>query len=234
MKNLILVFVCCLLLSPLQLTAQFEGVVESKNLTTDETGLDLQYVMTMWVKGEMVKIVIPPMGQNPGTTMIYRRDRKMMWTLDEKDKTYFEVMLSDESGGGQGKALQGDDASAAPKITGKKKTILGYSCDQLILRNGETETEFWGTKKLPALLKTVTRVFSGMSSDQGGLVDDEITKMGYFPLVARTRLQGKVVESSEVTRIDARPLGPELFDIPSGYRKQGVNDLMKKEGVQQQ
>jgi hypothetical protein len=56
--------------------------------------------------------------------------------------------------------------------------------------------------------------------------------MGYFPLLARTRLEGRILESSEVTRIDARQLAPELFDLPTGYRKEGVKDRLQKEGVQ--
>ena len=206
--------------------AQFEGVVESKNVTTNETGAPLQYPMTMWVKGEMVKIAIPAFGDNPGTTMIYRRDRKVMWTLLDSEKSYFEVLLNADRELGSDQPSS-NESRPALKRTKKTRTILGYPCDQFVVREEDVETEFWGTKKLAPLASTINHVFAGNTEEGGKGWEDEITKMGYFPLVAKTRLEGKIVESSEVTRIEQRKLPAELFEVPPGYRKQGVKDVLK-------
>jgi hypothetical protein len=205
--------------------AQFEGVVESKNLTTDEVGTAIHYPMTMWVKGEMVKIAIPAYGENPGTTMIYRRDRRVMWTLVDAEKSYFEILLNADRELGAEEPVRKEPRPALKK-TGKSKSILGYPCDQFLVKAGDVETEFWGTKKLGSLAATIQRVFAGSNGDGGRSWDDEIAKMGYFPVVARTRLEGRVVESSEVTRVEQRKLPADLFDVPPGYKKQGVKDML--------
>jgi hypothetical protein len=113
------------------------------------------------------------------------------------------------------------------KKTKKSQKFLGYPCDQFMVTVEGVETEIWGTKKLGPLATTINRVFAGNGGEGGKAWEDEITKMGYFPLVARTRLEGRVVESSEVTRIEERSLPADLFEIPSGYRKQGVKDMLK-------
>lgn len=219
-----LLVLCLLAVTPA--LAQFEGVVESKNLTTDEMGTTLQYPMTMWVKEEMVKITIPAFGDNPGTTMIYRRDRKVMWTLLDSEKSYFEMLLNADRELGSEEPPENKPRPAL-KRTKKTRTILGYPCDQFVVKEEDVETEFWGTKKLGPLASTINRVFAGSTEEGGKGWEDELTKMGYFPLVARTRLEGKIVESSEVTRIERRTLPADLFDVPPGYRKQGVKDVLK-------
>ncbi len=54
---------------------QFEGIVESKNMTVDETGRPQRYTITMWVKADRIRTVSSPSGSMPGSTMIYRKDR---------------------------------------------------------------------------------------------------------------------------------------------------------------
>jgi hypothetical protein len=232
MTNRTIVSIIILLLIAASASSQFEGVVESTSLTTDETGTMVRYPMTMLVKGEMVKIVIPAVGQNQPTTMIYRRDRGMMWVLNDETKTYFEIVLSDEGANRESPDDQAAGEGPQPQRTGKSRTILGYACDQVLVKTGEVETEFWGTKQLGELARTISHVFGDGSADEGSPWGDEITKMGYFPLVAKTRLQGKVLESMEVTRIARKSLPGDMFDIPSGYRKEGAKDLLERDGSQ--
>jgi hypothetical protein len=52
-------------------------------------------------------------------------------------------------------------------------------------------------------------------------------RLGLFPLLAYTRIEGNVVESQEVDRIERKPLEAGLFRIPPDYRKQSVESLMK-------
>lgn len=232
MTSRTIVPIVILLLIAAAASAQFEGVVESTSLTTDETGTMVRYPMTMLVKGEMVKIVIPAVGQIQATTMIYRRDRGMMWVLNDHAKTYFEVVLSDEKANRESPSDQGSEEGPEPQRTGKTRTILGYACDQVLVKTGEVETEFWGTKQLGELARTMSHVFGDGSADEGSPWGDEITKMGYFPLVAKTRLQGKVLESMEVTRIARKAVPAAIFEIPEGYRKEGAKDLLQRDGSQ--
>ena len=201
--------------------AQFEGVIESRNTTTDETGAEQQYVMTMWIKGTMAKITNTATSTTPASTMIYRSDLHVIRMLNDDDRTYFEIPQGDAK----------DDASAgepaAVKKTGKTKKVLGYRCNQFMIAQGEAETEIWGTKDLQGLSASLARALGEERAGQGAAWNDELTRLGVFPLQATTRFEGKVLESQEVVRIEKRSLADELFSLPAGYRKQSVGDILK-------
>ena len=210
------------------LTAQtsFEGIVESKNTTTDETGSIQRYPMTMWVTREAVRISISAFGTNPGSTIIYRHDQGIAWMLNDQEKTYFEIRQPEQS---PDQKEQKPQQHSDVKRTGKRRTILGYPCDQLVLRTTEVETEYWGTKKLAALSATIARAIDNESAEVGGM-SDELAAMGYFPLIARTKLEGREVESTEVTKIVKQRLDPALFEIHAGYKKQSAQNMMDDDG----
>jgi hypothetical protein len=205
------------------LRAQFEGVIESRNTTTDETGAEQQSVMTMWIKGTMAKITNSATSTTPASTMIYRSDLRVIRMLNDDNKTYFEIP--------QGKTREDASAEAgapaAVKKTGKTKKILGYRCEQFLIGQGEAETEIWGTKDLKGLSASLARALGEERSGQGTAWNDELTKLGIFPLLANTRLEGKVLESQEVVKIEKRSLAEDLFSLPAGYKKQSVGDILK-------
>jgi hypothetical protein len=214
-----------LLVSCGPLYAQFEGVVESKNTTTDETGLPQEYVMTMWIKDAMARITNSATGSAPATTMIYRTDLKVVWMLNDEDKTYFEVSQKDAAD--QSAPESPLEEKPSLKKTGKTKKIMGYPSEQILIRQSDAETEIWGTKKLDALAKALAKALGQEQRGQGSEWTDELMRMGVFPLLAYTRVEGKVMESQEIVRIERRPLENDLFAIPAGYRRQSVGEMLK-------
>ncbi len=207
-------------------SGQFEGVVASWNSTTDETGVLHEFNMTMWIKGQMVKIEISEIGDSPGSTVIYRSDIGFVWILNDDDSTYFEV-----------KKVAGVQDSIPPQIkggepgiekTGKRRSILGYTSEQFLMRTDGTETEIWGTRDLAGLSEAIAR---GLGEDvfSNGSWTDELTRSGIFPLVAVTRVGSGIWESSEVTEIRRESLTEALFSLPPGYTKQSVNQYFSDE-----
>jgi hypothetical protein len=200
----------------------FEGVVESRNTTTDELGELQRYTMTLRVKGDMVRTEISAFGSNPASVLIYRRDLGVVWILDEKGRTFFEMRTA-----GQDRVGEGRQEPGHPQIrkTGRSKKILGFLCDQLILRSEEAQTEYWGTRKLTALAATIARAFGSDVSESNSGMNDALAALGYFPMIARTKLGGRVIESSEVTKIIRCSLEDHLFAVPSDYRKETAPDM---------
>ncbi len=211
------------LLSCGTLRAQFEGVIESSNMTTDETGAEQHYVMTMWIKGTMAKITNTATSSTPAGTMIYRSDLRVIRILNDENKTYFEVP--------QGKSKEEESGEktdpATVRKTGKSRKILGYRCEQFLIAQGESETEIWGTKDLRGLSSSLARALGEESAGQGAAWNDELTKLGVYPLLANTKIDGKVVESQEVVKIEKQSLPEDLFSLPAGYKKQSVGDILK-------
>lgn len=205
------------------LHAQFEGVIESRNTTTDESTEPQQYVMTIWVKGSMARITTSATPSSPASTMIYRSDLRVIWMLNEENKSYFQVSLAKP----QDDTARGNDEPAKVRRSGKSKKILGYTCNQYIITQGETETEIWGTKDLRDLSASLARALGEERRGQGEAWNDELTRLGVYPLVANIRIEGKVAEAQEVVKIDRRSLPDDLFALPAGYKKQSVGDILK-------
>ncbi len=195
----------------------FEGIVESRNMTTDEMGEPQHYTMTLLVKGEMVRTEISSFGSNPASVLIYRRDLGLVWVLNDKTKTFFEMRTSDEGLNQEGGQTRG---KSNIRKTGKTKKILGYQCDQLMLRNDDAQTEYWGTKSLSGLATSIARAFGSDPAEPNGGMSDELASLGYFPMIVRTRWEGRTVESSEVTRIGLQALAESLFVLPPDFRKE--------------
>lgn len=202
--------------------AQFEGIVETRNQTTDELGNLQQFTMTMWIKKDRIRVQNGGFGTTPATTMIYRNDRHIIWMLNEEDKTYFEI-LQEEKPQGLGSAFED---KPTVRRTGRTKKVLGYSCEQVLLTQPDGETEIWGTKQLSDLEATTSRVL-GQSGAEGGGWMDEVARLGLYPLVSTTRIEGKIVESQQTTGIEVKNLDPGLFDLPPGYRKQAMGDMQQ-------
>lgn len=214
-----------LLFAPLSLRAQFEGVIESKNVTTDETGLAQEFTMTMEVKGVMARVTTSAVGTTPAVTMICRSDLKRIWMINDEERSYFEIPQTD--GPEDVPIPGGKEDKPVVRKTGRTRKLLGYPCEQYFVRRSDAETEIWGTKKLGGLVKSLAAALGQEQIGKGGEWTDELTKIGVFPLSASTRIGGEIVESQEVTRIEKRTLPPELFAVPSGYKKQSVGEMLK-------
>jgi Domain of unknown function (DUF4412) len=212
-----------------QASAQFEGVIESVNLTSDESGATLQFVMRIWVKNDMVKLEMSSIGKTPASSLLYRRDAGKVLMFNDEEKTFFEIPQGDPARD-EARGTMKDDGLKV-RHTGKKKKIMGYPCEQFLLRSGEAETEYWGTKGLSALASSLSRA-TGTDNQVGAGLNDDLMKMGYFPLVAVTKLGGRVLESSEVTRLEARAVPQETFEIPTGYKRQSSRDLLRSPGLE--
>jgi len=174
--------------------------------------------MTIWVRRDMIKIRIPDIGAMPGSTVIYRHDRKMSWVINDAEKTYFEVSLASQ----QPEEMQRDQDPDKPRVERTKRTrkILGYSCEQVVLRRGESETEIWGTGGLGDLSARLDSLLGGAQTGSSGGDQELLAQLRLFPLISITRYEGKVIESQEVTKIERRQLGADLFTIPADYKKQ--------------
>ncbi len=209
----------------IDVVAQFEGVVESQNLTVDETDTPRKFPMTLWISKGRMRVETGAIGETPASTMIYRPDRGVFWILNSEAKTYIEVLQNPEQNS-PATHLDGSDKPQMKK-TGKSKTILGYRCDQYVVRRPGEETEIWGTKNLGELTKALDAVLgSSMQQESPDEWSNELTKLGVYPLIATTKVEGKVVESQEVTKIEKLTVPAEKFDLPSGYQKESVQEVL--------
>jgi hypothetical protein len=203
--------------------AQFEGVFETRNITTNETGSIEEFTMTMWIKPDRVKVSSGSADAAQGTTMIYRGDRGVIWMLNTEDRTYAEI---EQQTAPEEHSIGGGGGEFRIRKTGKRQKILGYACEQVMITRANEQTELWGSKRLNKLQATLATV---LGTDRAATPADwatQVDRMGLFPLRSTTKISGRIVEAQEVTRIQETVLAPDIFDLPAGYRKSDLDSMM--------
>jgi|WetSurMetagenome_2_1015567.scaffolds.fasta_scaffold44055_2 hypothetical protein len=225
MKQITKTLLVALLCAAARANAQFEGLVESRNFMLDDNGVGQQFDMTIWVRRDMVKVRIPAVGGVPGSTVVYRHDRKISWVFNDAEKTYFEVSLADQS------KQRSDQDPDKPKVerTKRSRKLLGYTCEQILLRRGESETEIWAARGLGDLATRLDSLLGNGEGISSGTDTELLRQLQLFPLISITRYDGKVIDSQEVTKIERRPLTLDLFVIPPDYKKQASMEPVERE-----
>ena len=166
----------------------------------------------------------------PGSTMIYRTDLRKMYMVNDEEKTYFEISQDEKAEEIFGSG--GTTEKYSVKKTGKTKNIAGYPCEQFIIKRNTEQTELWGTKKLAHLVQAIRKALGQEHASVAEGAANEVMKMGVYPMFSATKLDGTLIESQEVTRIDTKPIDASVFNLPAGYKKQKSVDMMQ--GVQDQ
>ena len=190
-------------------------------------GKPQEYVMTMWIKKDMMRIETKG-DASAGSTMLYRSDIRKIYMVNREEKTYFEISQDEKP-----EELYGAGGSAAKfttRKTGKMKTIAGYPCEQFIIKRGNEATELWGTKKLSHLVKAMSKA---LGQEQAAVTEgaaNELMKKGVYPLLSTTTLDGVIIESQEVTNIEMKLLDNALFNLPDDFKRQKTVEMMQ--GVQ--
>ncbi len=226
MRRLVTLTLCLVFVMAARSLAQFEGIVETKNITTDEMGKPREFMMTMWVKKDMVRIETKG---GVGSTMIYRTDLKKIYMVNEDDKTFFEISQDEKPQEIYGTG--GTSTKYSVKKTGKTKVVAGYPCGQFIIKRNNEVTDLWGTKKLGQLVRAISTALGQEHTDLAEGATNEVMKMGIYPMLSTTTIDGSLIESQEVTRVESKSLDISLFNLPDGYKKQKSVDVM--EGMQE-
>lgn len=205
-------------------SAQFEGVIETRNVTTDETGSKIQYQMTMWVKKDMVKVKTSSLDGAPANTLIYRNDKNVIWMFADGEKSYVEIDQNEQP---VEQYASVPEEKYKIRRTGKRKKILAYPCEEIVLTRESEKTTIWATDKLKSLNEALAKAFGGESGQGPQAWDDELSKLGLYPLNAKVLVENRLAESQEVTAITKKKLAAELFEVPPGYQKQDMGKMLE-------
>jgi hypothetical protein len=131
------------------------------------------------------------------------------------------------------KALEKQGESTAEiEVTGKTEVILGYKCNQILVKDKGTVTEMWTAEGIGN--------FMGMGSSGGGSPfggkresasaakwEEALKGKGGFPVRVITRdLKGKETFRMEATKIAPGPQPDSAFVPPSNYEKMDMGQMM--------
>jgi len=145
--------------------------------------------------------------------------KEKMKDMSPEDRKMMEKMM----GKNLGKMFGGDEPAIemSVKRTGKKKTILDYSCELIYLNlNNEPMMEMWVADKL-SMGTDFLEVYKKMGFVKGNL-SDEAKKINGIPLANKMTMDmgmGKMETETEVTKVVKTSVSDSEFEIPRGYKK---------------
>ena len=185
------------------LAQSFEGVL-LVNATTERGVMPMTYML----KGDNARMEFEG---RPGMTavMLMNGKENKSYMLMTQMKAYMELPSGEK---------QGDSAKPQLKKTGKTQKLLGYNCEQFIVKSADQESEIWVTKELG---KFVMFRMGGMRQEQSSRDSwqESFAGSNWFPLLASTKKGEKELGKFEVTKIEKKQLEASLFTIPEGYQK---------------
>ncbi|MDI6765976.1 MAG: DUF4412 domain-containing protein [Bacteroidota bacterium] len=213
--------------------AQFEGVMEMKTVLYDE-GRSEEILYTMIIKKNLIMTRIKnPAKEKQEGSFIFRGDKQLLWVINDEDKSYLEISTKDE--GKPTKSIVSDSigkSKLSVKQTGKKETMLGYECVEVIIEGENEEINIWGTKKFGNFYEDLMKSFGDITG-RGDVEFDvtwenELSKLKLFPLKIVIKENGNIVQQQEVMKISAKNIPLSTFQVPKGYKKEKIDFNIEK------
>ena len=122
-----------------------------------------------------------------------------------------------------------EESTADIEVTGKTDTILGYKCNQILVKDKGTVTEMWvaeGLGTFKGLGNKGGGPFGGRKSASAAKWEEALKDKGGFPLrVITTDAKSKETFRMEATKIEPGTLPESLFVPPAGYSKFQMPDF---------
>jgi hypothetical protein len=211
----ILAPVLFLVISSWAAAQSFEGVIE---MTMKNPNMESPMPVKYLVKGDAMRMEMQsPRGE---MAMIFNMKERKLITLMPQMNSYMERTIDT--------AAQTPQGGKKPEFTktGKTEKILGYDCEQYIVKEEKTETEVWAAKGLGTFMRP--GMGGPMGGGRGGMGAgeaasswvQEIRSKGFFPLRAVTKnAEGKEESRMEVTKVEKKSLDASLFKAPEGWQK---------------
>lgn len=201
----------------------FEGKV-SLAITADKgKSMNLDYSL----KGQKMRMDMNAEGHEVATIMDMGKMEMLM--LMAEQHMYMVMPMKkpvdqamEKSGVGSG--------SADVEVTGKTETILGYKCNQILVKDKGSVTEMWTAEGLGAFMGLGGGgpmggggMFGGGKRGGGGNAakwEEALKGKGGFPLRVISRdAAGKQTFKMEATKIEPGSLPDSQFSPPEGYQK---------------
>ncbi|MFZ5516654.1 MAG: DUF4412 domain-containing protein [Candidatus Zhuqueibacterota bacterium] len=226
-RIMVLVF---LMFSSMHLFAQsFEGSISQKE-TNKMVGEEPDVTMsTVHVKNNMIC-----MEDGKGNSYIVRPEKNVMWLVLNEQKAYVEMDFDSSMPRDiPDDIVEEDEVKPTLKKTGVTKMINGFQCEQVIESNetGNEVAEYWVTNKksLKEVLISLSNVMANVIGDDSESgVHGNASELDGIPILTITRFFDSE-NISEILSIVEKPVPDDKFNIPAGYKKITLEDMIRKE-----
>jgi len=203
----------------------FEGKVSLAITAEKGKAMELNYS----IKGQMLRTDMNAEGHDVATIMDLSKLEMLMLMSEQKMYMVMPIKKPVEQA-----AAKSGESNAEIEVTGKTETILGYKCNQILVKDKNTVTEVWAAEGLGAFMGMgggggggggggLAGMFGGgqrKSSANAAKWEEAVKGKGGFPLRVISRdAKGKETFKMEATKIEPGSLPDSLFSPPAGYQK---------------
>jgi hypothetical protein len=205
---------CAAFAQDLETKKSFEGVMEVQVQNTERVQL-----FTYSIKNGRIRVE-PTDVSDAAQVVLVDHPAKKTYVLLPAREQYIEIANAAEIGH-QPTGLQKTDLT---------DEILGYTCDQLMVKTTQAEVEIWATKEFGTAGTMLTSI-AAQTSDTPAW-ESELFSKGYFPMKVIMRdVSGYDAGKFEVNLVQKKALGDYLFRIPMGYEKVEKDALAPQQAV---
>ena len=187
------------LLSSFVFAQDFEGRI-TFNVSTSQT--QQPQTMKYYLKDKLVRMEV---SQMPGYILV--KD-SMMTVVMPMQKMFMQMSMKSN------KQIQASPdeflKDTKPHVTGNTKEILGYKCEEYVVKDSNGTATVWGTEEFTN--------FPGFDGSGKDAFAEALGKKNFFPMIIEADQKGVHVKM-EVTEIKPEKLNENLFKIPEGYKK---------------
>lgn len=189
----------------------FEGKV-SLALTADRgRAMNMDYSL----KGQKVRMDMNAEGNQVAMIMDVAKQEMIMLMPDQQMYMVMPMKKAMEQ------AMEKAGANTADvEVTGKTETILGYKCNQILVKDKGSVTEVWAAEGLGAFMGLSGNNPMGGKPANAAKWEEVLKSKGGFPLRVLTKdAAGKQTYKMEATKVEAGSLPDSLFAPPAGFQK---------------
>ncbi|HGY54865.1 MAG TPA: DUF4412 domain-containing protein [Caldithrix abyssi] len=177
-------------------------------------------IQKSWLTDNAVRV------ESADNTVIFRFDQDKVWTLQPAQKTYIELTMDQMRAMahmGMSMMKESKQNKFDVKITGKKKTINGWKCYEVISKSPTMKQSIWLTKDLPYGKEIYYNFFKRMPKvkEMAELIYNNKEIEG-FPVLNEMEMNVMGIEiksSSELKKVREEKISPKLFELPKNYTK---------------
>lgn len=202
----------------------FEGKV-TLNMSAGKKG---GQTMNYSIKGQKLRMDIDTDGHQIMTIMDMEKLEMLMLMPDQKKYMVMPIKKPIEEA-----VAKHGESTAVVEVTGKTETILGYKCNQILVKDKGVTTEVWMAEDLGMFMglgnsggNPMAGMFGGKAKAAPSGWEEQFKGKAGFPLrVISLDAKNKETFRMEATKIEPGNLPASLFVPPAGYEKFQMPDF---------
>jgi hypothetical protein len=188
--------------------------------------------MNYSIKGQKLRMDMSAEGHEVATIMDLEKLEMLMLMTEQKKYMVMPIKKPVERAAAKAKDYE---STAEVEVTGKTETILGYKCNQILVKDKGTVSELWVAEGLGVFMGLGNNggggggmggMFGGKKSANAAKWEEALKGKGGFPLRVVTHdAKSKEVFKMEATKIEPGTLPDSLFLPPAGYERFQMPDM---------